>query len=70
MAYIPYEKMIAEKSSLYKLVLATAQRANEINLGARPLIDAKNKKPTTVAMEEFCEGKVQYKETKIKKEQE
>ena len=70
MTYIPHEKMMTKKSSLYKLVLATAQRANELNLGARPLVDAKTKKPTTVSMEEFRENKVRYVLKSDKKEKE
>jgi DNA-directed RNA polymerase omega subunit len=70
MAYIPHEKMMVNKTSLYKLVLATAQRANELNLGARALVEPKNKKPTTISMEEFSENKVRYILKTDKKEKE
>jgi len=60
MAYLRYEKMNPDHRSRYKLVLSAAQRANEINSGVKPLIQTKSKKATTIALEEFVEGKVKF----------
>ena len=55
------------EGSLYKTVLALAGRANELALGAQPLVKTNSKKVTTIALEEFAAGKVRYEETKPKK---
>ncbi len=55
------------EGSLYKTVLALAGRANELALGAQPLVKTTSKKVTTIALEEFSAGKVSYVETKPKK---
>lgn len=63
MAYIPLEKLTKKNSSLYTLVLAAAERANEINQGAEPLVPQGSKSCQTVALVEFAEGKVHYVKT-------
>ncbi len=55
------------EGSLYKTVLALAGRANELALGAQPLVKTTSKKVTSIALEEFAAGKVRYEETKPKK---
>ena len=68
MAYIPIEKMVYHNSSLYKLVLLAAERANQLNQGSKPLIDSSSKKMSTIALREIYEGKVRIeKENKKKK---
>lgn len=64
MAYIPLEKLMRKDTSLYKLILTAAARANELAQGAQPLIQAKTKKISTIALEEIAAGKVHYKEKK------
>ena len=64
MAYIPLEKLIREKTSLFKLVLTAAGRANELAGGARPVIQTNSKKISTIALLEIAEGMVTYEETK------
>jgi DNA-directed RNA polymerase subunit K/omega len=54
------EELTAKKSSIFKTVLALAERATEISSGKNPLVKAKNKRPSTVAMEEFGEKKVTF----------
>lgn len=74
MAYISQEQLIARCPSLYQLVLGAAERANEIMNGATPLVKTEATKPTTMALEEIAEGKVQIvptsaKKAKVKKEE-
>jgi DNA-directed RNA polymerase subunit omega len=64
MAYIPLEKLVKKDTSVYKLILAAAARANELSQGAQPLIQTTSKKVSTIALEEIAGGKVGYKETK------
>ena len=64
MAYIPMEKLLRKDTSLFKLILTAAARANELAQGAQPLIQTSSKKVSTVALEEIAAGKVRYKEIK------
>ena len=64
MAYIPLEKIMKKDTSLCKLILAAAARANELAQGSEPLIQTASKKVSTVALEELAAGKVSYEETK------
>ena len=69
MAYIPLEELTRKNRSLFRLVLSAAERANEINSGAKPLMDTHSKNPTTVALQEFAQGKVYYEEIELPKEE-
>lgn len=60
MAYVPIEKLIHKDESLFKLILASAARANELAQGAQPLVQTSSKKVSTVALEEIASGKVRY----------
>lgn len=63
MPYVPLEKLVRERSSsLYKLVLLAAARANELVQGAQPLIKSESKKVSTIALQEISAGKVYYEE--------
>jgi DNA-directed RNA polymerase subunit omega len=67
MAYIPMEKVIQKnEDSTYKIILAVAKRANELAAGAQPLVKTDSKKASTIALQEFAEGKVRYEEVKSK----
>ncbi len=44
--------------SRYSIVLATAKRARQIISGEEALVNAKNKKPLSTAVEELHKGKV------------
>ena len=44
--------------SRYSIVLATAKRARQIIAGSEPLVEASNKKPLSLAVEELYRGKV------------
>ena len=64
MAYIPLEKLMRKDTSLFKLVLTAAARANELAQGAQPLVPGGSKKVSTIALEEIAAGKVHYKDVK------
>lgn len=64
MAYIPLEKLMRKDTSLFKLILTAAARANELVQGAPPLISTESKKVSTIALEEIAAGKATYKEVK------
>lgn len=64
MAYIPREKLLRKDTSLFKLILAAAARANELAQGASPLIQTQSKKVSTIALEEIAAGKVSYASVK------
>ncbi len=59
-------KEITKIDSTYRLILLTAQRAKQIQRGARPRVDmdARTVKPTTIARAEFDEDKVMFEITK------
>ena len=64
MAYIPLEKLMRKDTSLFKLILTAAARANELAGGAQPLVQTGSKKVSTIALEEIASGKVSYKDVK------
>lgn len=62
MAYVPLEKLTEKNPSLFRLVLALADRANAISRGAPPLVQVASKNACTVALNEFAEKKACYEE--------
>lgn len=56
-------KDIPEIDSKYRLILLAAQRAKQIQRGATPRVDLDPRKikPTTIALEEFEEDKVNFR---------
>ena len=46
-------------SSRYSIVMATAKRARQIIGGEEPLVEIKQDKPLSIAIEELVEGKIQ-----------
>ena len=63
MAYVPLERLTAKNPSIYKLVLLSAERANQLADGSKPLVEAFSKKAITLALEEIASGKVKYETT-------
>lgn len=63
MPYVPLEKLLDKTGgSTYKLVITAARRALEIAEGQPRLINLSGTvKPSTVALHEIAEGKVQCK---------
>mgnify|MGYP001585633822 CR=1 FL=1 len=64
---IPLEELLKNMKSQFKLVLAAAQRANELAKGAQPLVASKSKKVAVQALEEIAKGKVRLEESKESK---
>jgi DNA-directed RNA polymerase omega subunit len=63
MPYIALEKLLDKsKGSVYKLVILASKRALEIAEGQPKLVEAHSSiKPSTIALYEISEGKVQCK---------
>jgi DNA-directed RNA polymerase omega subunit len=68
MAYVALEKLLDKShESIYKLVILASKRALEIAEGQPKLVNANSStKPSTIALYEIAEGKVQYKKLKAK----
>ena len=45
----------------YLLVVLAAKRARQLNRGAQPQIETKQKKPTSVALEEIADSRIAYR---------
>ena len=56
----PLEDFLKQTPSVYKLVIAAARRAMELNDGAPKLVSSDTAKVSTVALEEIRQGKVTY----------
>ena len=58
MARITVEDCLSHIPNRFQLVLVATKRARQIALGARPLVDQENDKPTVLALREIGEGLV------------
>ncbi|MCD4655474.1 DNA-directed RNA polymerase subunit omega [bacterium] len=54
------EKWLSNIDSRHRAVLVVSQRAKQLQKGLRPYFDAKTSKVTTMAIEEFVNGKVDW----------
>lgn len=61
MGQTPIEELLKRCGSVYKLVILAAKRAKEISEGSPPLVQSREKKVTTLALEEILQGRVLYK---------
>jgi DNA-directed RNA polymerase subunit omega len=50
------------ENNKYLLAMMVAKRAKELKAGAKPLVETKQRKPLTIALEEIKAGKVYLKE--------
>ncbi len=66
MVYVPLETLLDKsEGSIYKLVILASKRALEIAEGQPKLVEVNSTvKPSTVALYEIAEGKVQCKSVK------
>lgn len=66
MNYVDLEKLLDKSdNSVYKLVILASKRALEIAEGQPKLVSINSStKPSTIALYEIAEGKVQCKKTK------
>ncbi|MCM8780479.1 MAG: DNA-directed RNA polymerase subunit omega [Candidatus Omnitrophica bacterium] len=69
MVYLPLEKLLDKTNhSVYKLVILASKRALEIAEGQPKLVDSDSiAKPSTLALYEIAEGKVEAKKRETKK---
>ena len=61
MAFPSLENALNKVSNRYLLVVLSAKRARQINRGAPPRVESKHKKPTSMALEEISQAKVEYR---------
>jgi DNA-directed RNA polymerase omega subunit len=66
MVYTPLENLLDKSgSSIYKLVILASKRALEIAEGQPKLVNmSAAAKPSTIALEEIAQNKIQYKKIK------
>ena len=66
MPYIELEKLMDKShDSIYKLVILASKRSLEIAEGQPKLVEASSSmKPSSVALKEIQEGKLQYRKAK------
>lgn len=58
MARITVEDCLDNVDNRFQLVLVATRRARQLSLGADPMVDMENDKPTVVALREIAEGLV------------
>ncbi len=58
MARITVQDCLAHIPNRFQLVLVATKRARQIALGARPLVDEENDKPSVIALREIAAGVV------------
>jgi DNA-directed RNA polymerase subunit omega len=56
MARTTVEDCLENVDNRFQLVLIASKRAREIAMGAEPLVDIDNDKPTVIALREIAEG--------------
>ena len=56
MARITVEDCVEHIPNRFELVLVATKRARQISLGAGPLVEEENDKPTVIALREIAEG--------------
>jgi DNA-directed RNA polymerase omega subunit len=70
MSFPSLEHALENVSNRYLLVVLSAKRSRQINRGAAARVESRHRKPTSVALEEISQAKVEYRvkeegETKI-----
>ena len=58
MARVTVEDCLSNVDNRFQLVLVATKRARQISLGAQPLVEEENDKPTVLALREIAEGLV------------
>lgn len=61
MAFPSLQYALNKVSNRYLLVVLAAKRARQINRGAASRVDTRQKKPTSVALEEIAASKIEYR---------
>ena len=60
MARLTVEDCLERMDNRYDLVLLAAKRARQLGIGADPLVEEENDKPTVIALREIAEGLITY----------
>jgi len=58
MARLTVEDCLDNVDNRFSLVLLASKRSRQIALGAKPLVEEDNDKPTVLALREIAEGKI------------
>jgi DNA-directed RNA polymerase subunit omega len=58
MARLTVEDCLDHVDNRFELVLVAAKRARQLSMGADPLVDVENDKPTVLALREIAENKI------------
>jgi DNA-directed RNA polymerase subunit omega len=58
MARVTIDDCLKQIPNRFQLTLAATYRARQLTLGATPMVDAENDKPTVIALREISLGKV------------
>lgn len=56
MARVTVEDCLGNVDNRFQLVLVATKRARQLSLGAEPMVEADNDKPTVIALREIAEG--------------
>lgn len=56
----PINELVKKADCRYTLVVESSKRARELVAGAQPLIDPKDRKPVSIAVEEISRGLLAY----------
>jgi len=57
---VPLNELPTFFSNSYEVVVAAARRARQLNLGLKPLVETRMKRPVDIALAELAAGKVEY----------
>ncbi len=58
MARVTVEDCLENVDNRFELVLIAAKRARQLSMGAEPLVELENDKPTVLALREIAENKI------------
>ena len=58
MARLTVEDCLDHVDNRFELVLIAAKRARQLSMGAEPLVEVENDKPTVLALREIAENKI------------
>ena len=65
MARLTVEDCLDHVDNRFELVLVAAKRARQLSMGAEPLVELENDKPTVLALREIAEGLVSHESVAV-----
>jgi DNA-directed RNA polymerase omega subunit len=57
---VPLNELPTLFPNSYEVVVAAARRARQLNLGLKPLVETRMKRPVDIALAELAAGRVEY----------